>query len=56
MLYAHQESLKICDECGEIFDADTETEAFHHQTEFHAPLLPPRRSKFFCEITRARAT
>ena len=42
MSIAHQESLKICKVCGEIFDANIEVEAIHHRQGEHAPLLPPR--------------
>lgn len=40
MSIAHQEFLKICSDCGEIFDANIETEALHHTQAEHKPLLP----------------
>jgi hypothetical protein len=41
MFIAHQEFLKICNGCGEIYDANIEAEALHHgQSEEHRPLLP----------------
>ena len=43
MSIAHQELLRICNGCGEIFDANIEGEAVHHRQEEHAPLLPRRR-------------
>lgn len=44
MSIAHQESLKVCNGCGEIYDANIEAESVHHnQPDEHAPLLPPRR-------------
>jgi hypothetical protein len=45
MSIAHQEFLKICDGCGEIFDANIEAENRHHSQGEHAPLLPPRRRR-----------
>jgi len=43
MSIAHSEFLKICNGCGEIFDANIEVEAIHHRQEEHTPLLPRRR-------------
>ena len=46
MSIAHQEFLKICAGCGEIYDANIEAEALHHgQPEEHRPLLPPRKRR-----------
>jgi hypothetical protein len=43
MSIAHKESLKICTGCGEIFDANIEAEAQHHNQPEHAPMLPKYR-------------
>lgn len=42
MSISHQEFLKICAGCGEIYDANIEAEALHHVTAEHRPLLLPR--------------
>jgi len=44
MSIAHKEFLKICNGCGEIFDANIEVEALHHSQVEHAPLLPRRKT------------
>ena len=46
MIIAHQELLKICDSCGEIYDANIEAEALHHVQRDHRPLLPARKHRF----------
>ena len=43
MSIAHREFLKICNGCGEIFDANIEAEAIHHTQTGHVPLLPRRK-------------
>jgi hypothetical protein len=43
MTIAHREFLKICTGCGEIFDANIEAEAKHHNQIEHDPLLPRRQ-------------
>ena len=43
MPIARRELLKICNGCGEIFDANKEAEAVHHNQAEHAPLLPRRK-------------
>jgi len=43
MSISHQEFLKICTGCGEIFDANIEAEGIHHRQLNHAPLLPVRK-------------
>ncbi|MBP6689222.1 MAG: hypothetical protein KA153_04470 [Hyphomonadaceae bacterium] len=45
MSISHQEFLKICNECGEIYDANTEAEALHHNKIEHRPLLPVRKRR-----------
>ncbi len=40
MSIAYRDFLKICNGCGEIFDANIEAEAVHHNQAEHAPLLP----------------
>ena len=45
MSIAHQELLRICPGCGEIFDANIEAEALHHVTSEHRPLLLPRKRR-----------
>ncbi len=44
MSISHQEFLKVCTFCGEIFDANIEAEGIHHRQLNHAPLLPVRKS------------
>ena len=55
MTIAHQEFLKICNGCGEIFDANIEIEAAHHKQREHAPLLPQRKPRRRLPIMVARA-
>jgi hypothetical protein len=45
MTVGHRENLKICTDCGEIFDANIEVEAVHHSQADHAPLLPARKQR-----------
>lgn len=42
MPISSEQSLQICNGCGEIFDANNDIEAIHHTQAEHAPLLPPR--------------
>lgn len=44
MFISPEENLKICDRCGEIFDANAVFEVRHHEKPVHDALLPPRRS------------
>jgi len=56
MSHIHGESLKICNGCGEIFDANIQSEELHHNTPKHAPSLPPRSEKrYFCAPPIPRA-
>ena len=55
MSIAHRELLKICNACGEIFDANIEIEAQHHDQPEHAPLLPLRKQWRRAPIMVARA-
>jgi hypothetical protein len=55
MSIAHRELLKICNACGEIFDANIEIEAQHHDQPEHAPLLPRRKQWRRAPIMVARA-
>lgn len=55
MSIAYREFLKICNGCGEIFDANIEAEAVHHNQAEHAPLLPRRRQWRRAAIMTARA-
>lgn len=41
MSKSNRESLKICNECGQIYDANIEAQALHHDRVVHEPLLPP---------------
>jgi hypothetical protein len=52
---AHREFLKICNGCGEIFDANIELEALHHRQEEHTPLLPRRKTCKRSPVMIARA-
>jgi hypothetical protein len=48
-----REFFKICDGCGEIFDANNEDEARHHVQGEHPPLLPARtlsQRPLICEL------
>ena len=54
MSTAHQELLRICNGCGEIFDAKIEVEAIHHGQTVHVPLLPRRKQWRRPVITVAR--
>jgi hypothetical protein len=39
-------SLKVCDGCGEIYEAEIAAETLHHESLIeHAPLLPPASCK-----------
>ena len=55
MSIAHRELLKICNGCGEIFDANIEVEAAHHNQAEHTPLLPRRNKWRRLPIMVARA-
>jgi len=55
MSIAHREQLKICNSCGEIFDANIEIEAQHHEQPDHTPLLPSRKQWRRMPIMLARA-
>jgi len=56
MSVAHREFLKICNSCGEIFDANIEAETVHHSQAEHAPLLPRRKQWRRPPIMVARAS
>lgn len=43
MSISHQEFLRVCKGCGEIYDANIEAEAMHHVTDEHRPLLLSRK-------------
>lgn len=55
MTIEHREMLKICNGCGEIFEANIEAEAAHHNQAPHAPLLPRRKQWRRPPIMVARA-
>jgi len=39
-------SLKVCDGCGEIYEAEIAAETLHHESLIeHSPLLPPANYK-----------
>jgi hypothetical protein len=42
MTISHKENFRICNGCGEIFDANIEVEATYHDRAEHVPLLPYR--------------
>jgi hypothetical protein len=55
MFISPEENLKICDGCGEIFDANVSLEILHHAQPEHCALLPPRKRLRRATVTTLRA-